>query len=153
MAFRPASLIGGSPCKAWGWSQQVAKCLLSIPNPLTPPWRLPQYIYRYIYDAFPAGVGDSAAPDCGRCWCWSSCVPPLLFFLPPLILGHLQWTCATCQGQVLLTVIFCILRTPLIHIVFRRSSNCLPLLVLWPYNDCLCFFNMKTSMLSGNTQQ
>ena len=39
MAFRPASLRWGSPCKAWGWSQQVARHT----TPLTRPCSLPQY--------------------------------------------------------------------------------------------------------------
>jgi hypothetical protein len=40
---RLASLEGGRPYMAWGWSQQVARPT----TPLTPPWRLPQYI-QYI---------------------------------------------------------------------------------------------------------
>ena len=40
MIPRLASLKGGSPYMAWGWSQQVARPT----TPLTPPWRLPQYI-------------------------------------------------------------------------------------------------------------
>ena len=43
---RLASLKGGIPYMAWGWSQQVARPT----TPLTPPWRLPKYIlYIYIY--------------------------------------------------------------------------------------------------------
>ena len=108
------------------------------------------YLYIYIYlMPFLQVLGTLLlqAVDSAGCF-WSSYVRPLLFSSPS---SHPWSSTSAAEGKVayisLLTGLFCILRTPTLHIVFRSSSHCLPLLVLWPYDDCLCFFKMKTSML------
>ena len=79
------------------------------------------YLYIYIFDAFPAGVGDSAAPDCGQCWMLLVILCPSSALLLSLLSSLVVYLRCRRKGSVYISV-----NCHLLHLENTYATYCLP---------------------------